>query len=298
MTLEKGTLQISAVDASALGLTPLPPVAPSPSTPAPEIAPAPLPQQPEAAAPMTPSPPLATPVRKTMDVIDFLVDWRGFIGQTVTVTGCSLQQAGDKVVVCSAGSQGMFFIDGNTLSREDLRRALRKCAGFEKGDECRVDVTGNVVGGAFGAELKNAAMKWAAMAAAPQSPPLASPSPQAQGTPPPVHENQSSAVDAKERIRSEITAYAATKGETSQEFSQRIGNSLEEIVAFASAVERSGGTSLGAIKSLDGFSEALKDPDKRKLVRCLGVRLTENPHELMPSESECAALQQRFGAPP
>ena len=173
-----GSLRISAVDASALGPAQPPPVAvaPSPSTPSPEIVPAPPPQQPDQAAPTpnapTPNAPTEKPALKTMDVIDSLVDRKSLIGQTVTVTGCLLQQAGDRIVVCSAGSQGSFFIDGNTLAREDLRRALRECAGFD-GDECRVAVTGNVSGDAFGAELTNAAMKWAATLAAPQSPPVA-----------------------------------------------------------------------------------------------------------------------------
>ena len=244
--------------------------------------------------PVAPSAP-ATPV-KSMDVIDFLVDWKSLMGQTVTVTGCSLRHADQTYVACSAEPQGHFFIESDTLAREDLRRSLRSCAGFEEAEDCRADVTGTVTeNDVLGPELKNAAIEWTATSAAPQPPRLASPSPQAQGTSPPVPNNETSVAEADERIRSEIVAYAATKGETSEEFSRRVGSSLEEIIAFAFAVEKSGGTSLGAIKSLEGFSEAMKNPDKRKLVQCLGVPLTKNPDEPMPSESECAALQQRFG---
>ena len=194
----RGSLRISAVDASALGSTqpasPVAPpptqlaspiaVAPSPPTPS-QVVPALPPQQPEQVAPTTSNPPPATTALKTMDVIDFLVDWRSLLRQTVTVTGCLLQQAEATSVVCSAGSQGMFFIDGDTLAREGLRRALRECAGFEKGDECRVDVTGEVSENTLGMpKLLDAAMKWAPL--------LASPSPQAAPAAPLAAEKETS----------------------------------------------------------------------------------------------------------
>ena len=170
----KGSLRISAVDASTLGSTqPAPPVAalptqlappiavaPSPPTPS-QIVPALRPQQPEQVAPTTPNPPPAAAALKTMDVIDFLVDWRSLLRQTVTVTGCSLIEATTTYVVCSAGSRGHFYIDANTLAREDLRRALRTCAGFNEGDDCRADVTGDVTeDDVLGAELTSTTMRW------------------------------------------------------------------------------------------------------------------------------------------
>ncbi len=177
----KGSLRISAVDASALAppaqTAPLAAVAPSPPTPSPEI----VPIQPPEQQGQVGSPPVAAPAEKpalkTMDVVDFLVDWKSLVGQTVTVTGCSLEHADTTYVACSAGSQGSLFVHSDTLAREDLRRALRECAGFENGDECRADVTGNVSGDAFGAELTNAAIKWAATAAPPASEGSVSPSP-------------------------------------------------------------------------------------------------------------------------
>ena len=150
------------------------------STPLPPEQPQPAPQLPPAA-----------PVVKTMDVIDFLVDWKSLIGQTVTVSNCTIESADISVVRCSAGRQGLFHIDSDTLAREDLRRALRECAGFEAGNECRADVTGNVTEDSFGeVKLKDASMKWAATPAAPLSPPAS----------PPVAENETSeAMPAKEK---------------------------------------------------------------------------------------------------
>jgi hypothetical protein len=59
------------------------------------------------------------------------------------------------------------------------------------------------------------------------------------------------------RIRREIAAYASTKGESSEAFAQRVGSSLDSVIALAYAVEKGGGTTLGAIKSLEGFSQFL-----------------------------------------
>jgi hypothetical protein len=173
----KGSLRISAVDASALGPTlPAPTVVvsgvQSPTTPSPEIVPTPPPQMPEQVVQATPNPPSQKAPVKTMDVIDFLVDWKNLKGQTVTVTGCLLRNADTSSVYCSAGPQGDFSIDSNSLAREDFRRALRECAGFERHDDCRADVTGSVTENSIGdAKLEDGAMKWAAPLAAAQSPP-------------------------------------------------------------------------------------------------------------------------------
>jgi hypothetical protein len=173
----KGSLGISAVDASALG----------PTQPAPEIVPAAPSQQPEQVAPATPSSPTEKAAVKTMDVIDFLVDWKSLIGQTVTVTGCSLIEADTSSVECSAGPPGQFSIDSNTLEREDFRRALRECAGFKEGDGCRAEVTGDVTENSIGgAKLLDAALKWAASPPAPQAPQSFAPSQQAPVASPPM----------------------------------------------------------------------------------------------------------------
>ena len=101
----------------------------SPPTPSPEIAPIEPPEKRPQVGQTPDAPPAEKPSPKGMDVIDFLVDWKSLIGQTVTVTGCSLEGADATYVRCSAGSQGYVLIDSETLAREDLRRALRECSG-------------------------------------------------------------------------------------------------------------------------------------------------------------------------
>ena len=102
------------------------------------------------------------PPSKTMDVIDFLVDWKSAKGQIVTVTGCWLKFANVDSVLCSAGRQGYFGIDSKTLARDDLKRSLRNCIDFSERDECRADATGTVSAGVSGdqPELKNAVLNW------------------------------------------------------------------------------------------------------------------------------------------
>jgi hypothetical protein len=99
----------------------------------------------------------------------------------------------------------------------------------------------------------------------------------------------------QDTARAEATAYAAARGETLEQFSARVGSSPQDVIAFVYAAERTGGTAGGALSSLENFSEAIKDPAKARLVQCLGVHLTTNPNEEMPSEEECAALKRSLG---
>jgi hypothetical protein len=100
---------------------------------------------------------------KTMNIVDFLVDRDSLVGQTVTVTGCSLLLANSREVVCSEGWNNI-SIDSETLAREDRRRAMHECAGVglpeidrpRNSDGCHADVTGTVT--AHG--INNASMKW------------------------------------------------------------------------------------------------------------------------------------------
>lgn len=100
---------------------------------------------------------------KTIDVIDFLVDRDELIGKVVTITGCAIGSASDSVVLCSAGAgRGNVMIDSKTLAKEDLRKALKQCAGFSAmtPEHCAGSVTGTVTRGSFGLRVTKARIGW------------------------------------------------------------------------------------------------------------------------------------------
>lgn len=97
---------------------------------------------------------------KAIEVIDFLVDAEGLIGKTVTVTGCQFTAATTHGVLCSAGMPGNFTIEGKSLDKEDLRRALKTCSSFGDNPACIGSVTGTVRKGSFGIQLEKSKIKW------------------------------------------------------------------------------------------------------------------------------------------
>jgi hypothetical protein len=100
--------------------------------------------------------------QKSINVIDFLVDWKSLKGKRVTVSGRQIQNASSDSVTCSAGRPGSFLVDGRTLDREGLRRALKTCAGWSQSDDCRGDVSGEVGESLGNPKLKDAVLIWAA----------------------------------------------------------------------------------------------------------------------------------------
>jgi len=63
-----------------------------------------------------------------MDAVDFLVDWKSLIGQTVTVVDCMMVKGvmSAEFIACRSDTD-LIDIDSKTLAREDLRRILRNC---------------------------------------------------------------------------------------------------------------------------------------------------------------------------
>lgn len=98
----------------------------------------------------------------TMDIIDFLVDQKGLIGQKITITDCKFTAASDNQLLCSAGMQGNVSIDARSLHREDHRRAMRQCGSFSVPDSCAGSVTGSVTRGPLGVRITDAAIGWRA----------------------------------------------------------------------------------------------------------------------------------------
>jgi len=95
------------------------------------------------------------PAVKTMDAIDFLVDGKEMVGKWVTVTGCSIQVAAN-LVTCQV-PVGFFWVDKDSLSKEDLRQSMRQCSPTSP---CPADITGVVDTWADGLTLRQGKIAW------------------------------------------------------------------------------------------------------------------------------------------
>lgn len=108
--------------------------------------------------------------------------------------------------------------------------------------------------------------------------------------------SQAKAVDQATvaHIESEIAAYAHAHGETVEQFVDRIGSPLWHIESFVYGVEQAGGTAAAALGNLERFVAALNDPEKRKLMKCAGIRIPQDT-DPSPSPIECAVLTKKYG---
>jgi hypothetical protein len=96
-----------------------------------------------------------------MSVIDFLLDWKQYIRQRVTVTDCALLRLGETLVYCyhSGTLTGAIIIQGDTLPRDDRKVLLSGCTIIPQ-PNCVGDVTGTVSSEIFGPTLKNPSIDW------------------------------------------------------------------------------------------------------------------------------------------
>jgi hypothetical protein len=93
--LERPALSAPQLEITNANTPVAPPITITTPSPTPELKPSPtVVQLPPAAAPspVVSSTPIEKPAVRSMDVIDFLVDWKGLIGETVTVTGCTVRR--------------------------------------------------------------------------------------------------------------------------------------------------------------------------------------------------------------
>lgn len=100
------------------------------------------------------------------------------IGQTVTINSCYAANASSAGVDCVTFAPAQHSndlnwsviipIDGNSIDRPSLLRALNNCADLNRRTECQVSVTGTVydamadmgIQGDHSYALKNATLKW------------------------------------------------------------------------------------------------------------------------------------------
>ncbi len=74
------------------------------------------------------------------------------------------------------------------------------------------------------------------------------------------------------RLRDEVGQYAQSRGKTEGELERDLGMSPAEILAMVWGAEQHGGTTNGALRSLEGCKASLNDTEKVKLLECMGVK--------------------------
>lgn len=98
--------------------------------------------------------------------LDYLVDAKAYGGREVTVRDCTIIGAMASIVMCNVQSRGKsvgnVLLDGDTMDRTSLRRALSRCPDMEPAPRCRVAlILGKVrINGAGEARLENATIQW------------------------------------------------------------------------------------------------------------------------------------------
>ena len=98
-----------------------------------------------------------------------------------------------------------------------------------------------------------------------------------------------------QQVEREVADYVASKGETLPGFADRVGSSPKSVIAFVLDTEKCGGTAVNALRSMERSAEAMIEPAGRHILQCLGVPLTEDPNEVVPTPGECDSILDRLG---
>ena len=101
-----------------------------------------------------------------MSGLDFLVDYKDFIGREVQVGPCKIDFADDSRVFCevanpSGNTVGTILMRSASMDRASLRRAMTDLAGFRPAKECVASlVSGIASASGFGPTLERAVINW------------------------------------------------------------------------------------------------------------------------------------------
>lgn len=100
-----------------------------------------------------------------------------------------------------------------------------------------------------------------------------------------------------DQIRRRVREYAEQKGETAEQFARRVGSTQVEIEGFVYGIMKNGGEPYGALRSIEGMSIAIKDPGKRIMIECLGVKIFNYPQTFGrdPTPRECDEAKRQRG---
>ncbi len=103
--------------------------------------------------------------------LDYLVDGKNYIDKPTTINRCNVHNAASSFLSCyvypnidTLTNVGNIIIDGDTLRRDDLRKALNMCFGSGVIDKCWVNISGTpfkgTLGGPNSPEIRNAQLQW------------------------------------------------------------------------------------------------------------------------------------------
>lgn len=99
----------------------------------------------------------------TLDGEDFVLDYKKYIGQRVTVKDCLINGAKLEFAGCFVGAPVMINVGYGGANREIRRRAMSECHGAEIVKRCFAQVTGRVRKSLSGSVigLDDATLVWA-----------------------------------------------------------------------------------------------------------------------------------------
>ena len=76
----------------------------------------------------------------SMNIIDFLIDGKQWVGKKVIVTGCELIHSNNQTLCFAPEDAGHFFV-GSFANREDQRNTMLNCSSTKR---CPVTISGTV----------------------------------------------------------------------------------------------------------------------------------------------------------
>jgi uncharacterized protein len=96
------------------------------------------------------------------------------------------------------------------------------------------------------------------------------------------------------RLHDEIGQYAQSHGQTEGELERDLGISPADALAMVWVSEQHGGTANATLGSLEALKADLNDPEKVKLIECMGIKVYDDPQPRghPPSIAECNRITQ------
>jgi hypothetical protein len=99
------------------------------------------------------------------------------------------------------------------------------------------------------------------------------------------------------RVHHIVATFAASVGETPQEFSERVHSSLENIEALLYAVEMQGVPPEFFIENINKYGARVGSENMGQYLECVNIPFTDRDKPVRPNESECTKIKHRWEYP-